>query len=54
VDLVVIGFVDDHNEGLKALQCHGCVFTDDIVLVDHYLDGLDDGVKIGFIKDWQN
>jgi hypothetical protein len=49
VDLVVIGFVDDHNEGLKALQCHGCVFTDDIVLVDHYLDGLDDGVKIGFI-----
>ena len=49
MDLVVIGFVDDHNEGLKALQCHGCVFTDDIVLVDHYLDGLDDGVKIGFI-----
>ncbi len=49
MDLVVIGFVDDHHEGLEALHSHGCVFTDDIVLVDYYLDGLDDGVKIGFI-----
>jgi hypothetical protein len=49
VNLVVIGFVDDHHDGLEAFHRHRCVFTDNIVLVDDNLDRLEDGVEVGFI-----